>query len=81
METELKEIYALLKANSPVALALVEPLYNDYDLDAESASRSSGQEHSFSHNYPRLLQEAGFELVFRSEPEMEFRWFMIVAKG
>ena len=29
----------------------------------------------------QILQEAGFELVFQAEPEMEFRWIMIVAKG
>lgn len=81
LEDELKNMLAMLKQKSPVTLALVEPLYEDYDLSTETKSRTSGKEHSFSHNYRHLLTEAGFEIQFEQEPEMEFRWIMMVATG
>lgn len=62
-------------------VALVEPLYDDFDLENETSSRASGTENSFTHHYPLLLQESGFEIEFQKEPEMEFRWMMMIARG
>lgn len=81
LEEELAAMFAMLKEKSPVAVALVEPLYDGYDPSVETESRPSGLELSFSHNHRHLLEQAGFTVQFQSQPEMEFRWMMIVAQG
>ena len=81
LENELADLYETLKEKAPVAVVMVEPLYDDFDLEREEASRSSGGEHSFSHNYPLLLRRAGFEIAYEEEPEMEFRWLTLMAEG
>ena len=80
LESELRELFRSLKARSTVIIALVEPLYDGFDLENETASRASGTENSFTHPYPLLLRESGFEIEFQKEPEMEFRWMMIIAR-
>lgn len=61
---------------APGGLALIEPLADDMDLDRESASRPFGAERSFSHNYPRLLADAGFEIVHRREKRVKGHRFI-----
>jgi hypothetical protein len=52
---------------SPAIVSLSEPLGVDHDLDADPSSQPYGYERSFSHNYVHILQEAGFEILHRSE--------------
>jgi hypothetical protein len=79
LEDELAVMFDMLKKKSPVAVALVEPIYDNYDLSKDTASRSSGMEHSFSHNHRHLLESAGFEIKYQNESELDFRWMTIVA--
>ncbi len=81
LEKELLEMFALLKQKSPIMITLVEPLYDGYDQTLETHSRSSGKEHSFSHSYAHLLQQAGFTICYDKETKAEFRWATIIAKG
>jgi len=81
MEKELVEMFAVLKQKSPFTIALVEPLYDGYDRSREIHSRSSGKEHSFSHNHAHLLKQAGFTICYDREIKSEFRWTVIIAKG
>lgn len=79
LESELASIFRMARSQAPAAVALVEPLYDQFDMDLEVHSRAGGREKSFSHPYPRLLRDAGFEVVFRREIQGEFSWIMLVA--
>lgn len=64
----------------PCVMALVEPLHDDHRLDREPDSRPYGEELSLSHNYPKLLLAAGFEIGWREEVRTgPQRWIMLVA--
>ena len=51
----------------PAAVAIVETIGSDHDLEGSSESFVYGRELSFSHNYPALLREAGFKIAHQSE--------------
>lgn len=50
----------------PALVSLCEPVGIAHDLERELFSMPYGSEHSFSHNYPHLLREAGFRLLHNS---------------
>lgn len=76
---EVQTIFAALRRPPGVALALVEPLAFSHDLRQDQGSHVFGQEHSFSHNYARLLQEAGFDIRYHKELYIEgIRWIMLL---
>jgi trans-aconitate methyltransferase len=58
---------AISRRMRPAVISLHEPLALHHDLCRDLASRSFGQERSFSHNYLNLLSQAGFEIEHRSE--------------
>ena len=51
----------------PTLISLCEPVGMEHDLDGDSGSSPYGTERSFSHNYPHLLREAGFDVLYESE--------------
>jgi len=51
----------------PNLLLAVEPVGIDFDLEKEVESRTYGREFSFSHNYPKLLERAGFQVLRMEE--------------
>lgn len=61
----LSKMFKNMALHHPAAVALVEPVDPDHDLAKDAASHAFGQENSFSHNYEKLLQAAGFEMIFR----------------
>lgn len=66
----------------PAGVCLIEPIGQRHDLKARPASELYGTERSFSHNYPQMLQEAGFELLHQSELNTaEHRLLRIVARA
>jgi trans-aconitate methyltransferase len=76
----LAAIFAGLASHPGTAVALVEPLAPDHDLAVQTRSRIFGPENSFSHNYPHLLQTAGFHIRFRRELNWDgARWLMLLA--
>ncbi len=79
LDTELTTLFNQLRESGPAIVALVEPLYGDYDPSVETVSRSMGMECSFSHNHRHLLEEAGFTVSFYELISEEFSWVMLVA--
>ena len=68
----------------PAAIAIVETVAVDHDLDNEPESFVYGRELAFSHNYPALLRDAGFSIRYQSERGGESidgggRWLRLLA--
>lgn len=69
-----------IAGRAPTALMLIEPIATDYDLAREAHSRPYGDELSLSHNYPRLLAQAGFRELRREERmDGHLRWLAMTA--
>lgn len=69
-----------LAKHQPAAVALVEPVDPAHDLANDAGSHAFGQENSFSHNHAKLLEAAGFDVVFRKTAEVGgASWVMILA--
>jgi len=85
LREELQRLFAHIAGNlAPAAVAVVETIGSDHDLDSHEESFVYGRELSFSHNYPHLLREAGFEIVHQSErvgyeEDGGGRWIRILA--
>ena len=85
LEEELSRLFAWIATEcAPTAVVFIETIGTDHDLDAEPQSLVYGREMSFSHNYPRLLEGAGFSIRHRSECEGDMRdgggrWIRLVA--
>jgi SAM-dependent methyltransferase len=78
-EKGVKDLFAAAARCRPACFALAEPIAPDFDLASETHSRAFGSELSFTHNYPRLLEDAGFRIEWQSEATPGFRWLKIVA--
>lgn len=70
----------------PCVVAITESIGTDHDLDHETRSFPYGHELAFSHNYPALLREAGFEIRWErdrptnpGEENYPVRWYQLVA--
>jgi SAM-dependent methyltransferase len=74
-------LLARIVAGSPRSLVLfVEPLSPEFDLDRQPDSQVLGVEFSYSHNYPRLLEAAGLEILVQEErPWPGYRMLAILA--
>jgi SAM-dependent methyltransferase len=70
-----------LADRSPRSLVLfIEPLSLEFDLTRQTDSRVLGREFSYSHNYPRLLKDAGFEILIEEErPWPNYRMLVVLA--
>ena len=85
LREELQSLFAHIGEQlAPAAIAVVETIGTDHDLDTHSETFVYGRELSFSHNYPHLLREAGFEIVHQSErpgydEDGGGRWIRILA--
>ena len=78
--TTLTAMFTALAQHGPAAVALVEPVDPDHDLAQDAASHAFGQESSFSHNHAKLLQAAGYEVIFRETLRLgEASWVMLLA--
>jgi hypothetical protein len=65
---DLRRLFAFIAQRcSPAIVSFSEPVGVDHDLANELGSPPYGYEKSFSHNYPHLLREAGFEIAYQSE--------------
>lgn len=79
---ELKMLFGTLrKKASPVIIALVEPLTNDFDLANETESRPGGVEFSFSHPHRHLLESEGWRIEFVEEKWVDHRWVLLIAES
>jgi hypothetical protein len=76
----------LLAGGSPCGIALTETIGIDHDLKGDPNSFPYGHELAFSHNYPAILNEAGFEATILAdrhtgpgEENHPARWLQVVA--
>ena len=81
LQDELEQFFSMVSQIQPTAIALIETIGTDHDLSRELATWVYGRELSFSHNYPWLLRENGFEIRHQSEriDRGGNRWLRIVA--
>lgn len=80
-QRRLAELLRACAANPPALFALVEPLADDFDCDHEPASRHFGFELTSSHSYPKMLIDAGFSEVWRTETRaLGYRWLLLIAR-
>lgn len=71
-ESSLKELIKnIVDRHTNSILFGVEPIAIDFDPNANCESQTSGTEFSFSHPYPRFLQEAGFVIQRTEERTIE----------
>lgn len=78
----LTSIFTTMAEHGPAAVALVEPVDPDHDMANDPASHAFGQENSFSHNHQKLLQAAGYEVVFCKALDLGgASWMMLVASS
>ncbi len=67
---------------APSLVVLVEPLSDVHDLGHEPQSKVFGDENTFSHNHPALLDAAGFTVLSRFEQRIDGqRWLLLVARS
>lgn len=79
--TTLTAMFTSLAQHGPAAVALVEPVDPDHDLAQDAASHAFGQENSFSHNHEKLLQAAGYDVMFRETLRLGgATWVMLLAR-
>jgi len=80
LEEEVATLFEAARKPGNTAIALIETLATNHDLDQNPATCPYGPELSFSHNYPRLLREAGFEIEHHSEriSNSGMRWIRLL---
>lgn len=87
LRDELLELFREFRSLcSPCLIAITESIAYDHKLAQEPESLPYGKEFAFSHNYPAILHEAGFEIRWQrdrpTEPGEEnypVRWCQILA--
>jgi hypothetical protein len=76
-------LLALLRhtaGQSPVRWVIVEPIDAAHDLARQPASQTFGFENTWSHNYPQLLREAGFTVLYDHDLRFHgMRWQLAMA--
>lgn len=66
-QASVESLFGMVSSGENNLLFLVEPLADDYDLELEFDSRIYGLEHSYAHNHPWLLKQAGFRVIMLEE--------------
>lgn len=80
-EESVRHLFDIIKTKAKGSLVLFnEPLYGDFDIKTDKASKVLGYEYSYSHNYVYLLQAAGAQ-IFRCEERavMDYRMLLVLA--
>ena len=74
-QQELVSLFEFLSREcQPVIFVAVEPVAANHDLTKQNDSRTYGNEFSFSHNYPCLFRNAGFQVREVQEKEHSTYW-------
>jgi len=67
-QRDVESLFEFAATNAaPSIVYCSEPIAADFDLDQSVESTPFGEELSFSHNYPKLLTEAGFTILRTTE--------------
>jgi len=78
-QDNLDKLLQALARSAPAAVALVEPVAPDHDLQSQAGSFAFGHENSFSHNHAHRLSQAGFDVVFAQEVQTsQARWMLMI---
>ena len=72
-------LFATIAKRAPACIAIAEPVDARYDFGRETQSRVFGSELSYSHNYPRLARQAGFDIRWQSDVKYGARWMRMIA--
>lgn len=68
LQEELELIFNHIAQNlAPAIVGVIETIGVDHNLEIEKETLIYGREMAFSHNYPHLLEQAGFEVTHHSE--------------
>jgi len=80
LQDEVSTLFEAIRRAGNTAIALIETLGTNHDLERDPSTHPYGPELSFSHNYPRLLAAAGFEVVHQHEriSESGMRWIRLL---
>lgn len=80
-QTQIVELFqSIATENSPACALFIEPIDANADLSAFDSSYSAGEEHSFTHNYPKRLQETGWSIEHSEEVSLPpYRWLVVIA--
>jgi hypothetical protein len=80
-EESVSRLFQILRQRAKGSMIFfIEPLYGNYDLTKDTASRIIGSEHSYTHNYVHLLRSAGIEVISHEERKvMGFRNLIVLA--
>lgn len=67
-ERSLKELFQILSFSAKNSFFLLcEPLYDDFDLQHDTISKVTGNEFSYSHNYPKMLLATQAKIIMQKE--------------
>ena len=81
-QAALQTHFAKLALHPNIIVGLVEPLNAAHDFATMPHSMPYGHEGSLSHNYPALLQDAGFKITYQQRVVIEggaYPWLLLVA--
>ena len=80
-QRELERLVSNLAKNlAPAAVAVMEILERNHDLEREPESRPFEGVHHLSHNYPELLKRAGYTIRYQGERNTGgVRWILLLA--
>lgn len=69
-EQRISELLSHINKLRNIIFVAIEPVGADHDFNVTPHTQLYGSERSFSHNYPRLFKEAGFNLWHESTGEL-----------
>ncbi|MEM7032142.1 MAG: class I SAM-dependent methyltransferase, partial [Chloroflexota bacterium] len=65
LQDKLEAMLGHISQNLAAAIfVVIEPISIDHNLETDFDSKPYGREYSFSHNYPHLFRQAGFEIQY-----------------
>ncbi len=80
-QKKLEELFSYLKSIHNIIIITIEPIGTDIDFDQNPNSQPYGPERSFSHNYIKLFEDAGFNIWHESKIECENEEWDFIAVG
>ena len=71
-QKKLESLLSVMAAElKPLLMIVIEPISAIHNLEEDPNSIVYGREYSFSHNYPRILRDAGFSIRYRKRADAE----------
>ena len=83
-ERRLADFLSYLRVLEKIIFVAIEPVGIDHDFDVNPNTQLYGIERSFSHNYPKLFKDAGFNLWHESKEKFanyDYRFSFIGAEN